>query len=1047
MKSNEFGAWLLKSAALSALAAGLAVNGHAQDQSDQADQADEAVEELTTIEEDVAVQDKVIVTGSRLSSEYTSISPVDVISADSAVLEGITDIGTLLQTATVAAGSAQVTSATSSAFVQDGGIGTDTISLRGLGANRTLVLLNGRRAGPAGTRGAVSAFDLNAIPLAAVQSIEILKDGASSIYGSDAVAGVVNIITKKDDIRELDFYYSQPENEGGEELRISGTYGDTFDKGSFIATLDYTKDFELARGDRDYLNCGEARVFDLQGNRADQIDPRTGEFQCRDLLWGHVWLYNYLGAGLVGRPFQSRPQLLQYDYDGSLAANGLAPWGTNDFGLLVDPAFYPVGLGELLNPGATPDAEYGPTARLSEALLNFDHPFQDAETLGPEVERMTFFGAGEYEFNDNMTAYGEVLLNRRETKVNGYRQFWKYDYVYNYFGTILNPVEPSFAANGFAADPNAFSFIGLSPTPITDINDDTITVDYVNVVGGLKGNFDGALSDWSYDAFFQFSQSDGRYEGDFIYADAVDGLAYTNCDALGGTINRNGVDIPCVNVDWYSPEFLNGEISDVDRAFLFGVQKGTTNYEQNQVELYTNGPLFDLPAGTVSAGFGFNRTSRRINDVPGFATRDGNVWGASTAGITRGSDTTTAVFGEVAVPLIKDAPFAESLDLSLSARWTDVDVFGDDTTYKAGVGWQITPSIRARTSYGTSFRAPALFELFLDSQTSFLGQRFIDPCLNWEAALADGNIPQVIANNCAADGVPGDHAGAGASATISESGAIGNIEAETSTSFNIGLIWAPDWIDFRLSVDYFEFEIDDQIAQLGAENILFGCYASENFASEPLCDLFDRDFTSVGGNEPSFLITDVTNNYINVANQTNKGFDIQADYTRDFSFGTLTVTTEHTIQTEDELQLQPTSDPLDLNGLIGEPEWVGELSTTLETGPWTFFWGMEYIDGTSNVEEYQRVNGVDDIAINFLGEAVAVDLKAEEVIYHDLSVSRELPAGIDLTIGVANVFDEQPPALTTLNLGQFNTVGTSPFVSNYDFLGRRAFVSLKKTFN
>ena len=145
--------------------------------------------------------------------------------------------------------------------------------------------------------------------------------------------------------------------------------------------------------------------------------------------------------------------------------------------------------------------------------------------------------------------------------------------------------------------------------------------------------------------------------------------------------------------------------------------------------------------------------------------------------------------------------------------------------------------------------------------------------------------------------------------------------------------------------------------------------------------------------------------------------------------------------------MQPTSDPLDLNGLIGEPEWGGELSATLETGPWSFFWGMEYIDGTSNVEEYQRVNGVDDIAINFLGEAVAVDLKAEEVIYHDLSVSRELPAGIDLTIGVANVFDEQPPALTTLNLGQFNTVGTSPFVSNYDFLGRRAFVSLKKTFN
>ncbi len=1039
MNSKNFGAWLLKGAAASAICAGLAAHAHAQDET--------VAEVPATIDEEAAVQDKVIVTGSRLSSEYTTISPVDIISADSAVLEGITDIGTLLQTATVAAGSAQVTSATSSAFVQDGGIGTDTVSLRGLGANRTLVLLNGRRAGPAGTRGAVSAFDLNSIPLSAVQSIEILKDGASSVYGSDAVAGVVNIITKADDVRELDFYYSAPEEGGGEELRISGTWGESFNRGNIMATLDYSLDQELARGDRDYLNCGEARVFGLDGSRADLIDPRTGEFQCRDLLWGHVWLYNYLGAGLVGRPYQSRPQLLQYDYDGSLAGNGLAPWGTNDFGLNLDPNWFPVGLGELLNAGATPDAEYGPTARLSEALLNFDHPFQDAETLGPETEKMTFFAAGDYDVNDHLNVYGEFLINRRETKVNGYRQFWKYDYIYNYFGTIVNPIEPSILNNGFAVDPTSFNVIGLSPTAITDINDDTITVDYINAVAGMRGNFDGSLADWSYDVFFQFSQSDGEYQSDFIYADAVDGLAYTNCAALGGTINRNGTDIPCVDVDWYNPAFLAGEISDVDRAFLFGVQTGSTIYEQGQFEAYVNGPLFELPAGTVNAGFGFNRLSRRINDVPGEATRNGNVWGASTAGITRGSDTTTAFFGELAVPLLADAPLAEAVDLSLSARWTDVDVFGSDTTYKAGLGWQITPSVRARASYGTSFRAPALFELFLDSQTSFLGQRFIDPCLNYAAALANGDITQNLADNCAADGLPGTLNGAGASATIFESGNVGNLEAETSSSLNVGLVWAPDWVDFRFSIDYFEFDIDDQIAQLGAANILSGCYNSEDFANEPLCALFERDRSSVGGATPSFLVTNVTNNYINIASQVNKGVDIQAEYSRDFSMGTLTLQTEHTIQTEDELQLQPTSVPLDLNGLVGEPEWVGELSATFETGPWSLYWGMEYISETSNVEEYQRINGVTDIAINFLGETVGVDLKTEPIIYHDISVSRELPAGIDLTIGIANVFDEHPPAVTTLNLGQFNTVGTSPFVSNYDWLGRRGFISLKKTFD
>jgi len=111
----------------------------------------------------------------------------------------LSDIGTLLQTTTIAAGSPQVTAATSTAFVQNGGTGAQTLSLRGLGANRTLTLLNGQRVGPAGVRGGVSSFDLNVIPLAAIERVEILKDGASSIYGSDAVAGVVNIITKKGD--------------------------------------------------------------------------------------------------------------------------------------------------------------------------------------------------------------------------------------------------------------------------------------------------------------------------------------------------------------------------------------------------------------------------------------------------------------------------------------------------------------------------------------------------------------------------------------------------------------------------------------------------------------------------------------------------------------------------------------------------------------------------------------------------------------------------------------------------------------------------------
>jgi iron complex outermembrane receptor protein len=1034
--------FLFRTAAVTALCTGFVFGGGAY-----AQDADEDAPVTTTPAPEATSEDRTLdtvrVTGSRLANPYTSISPLDIISADEGALKGIADVGTLLQTATVAAGAPQVTAATSSAFVQNGGIGAETISLRGLGANRTLTLINGRRAGAAGTRGGVSAFDLNAIPLSAVSNIEILKDGASSIYGSDAVAGVVNIITKKDAGSEIDFFYSAPEEAGGEQLRASGTWsGNITDRGSLLVSLDYTKREELAQGDRSYFSCGQPYIYNQDGSRADLIDPLTGGFKCQDLLWGHIWMYDYLQPGAIGRPWQGRPQLLQYDYDGALAANGLAPWGPNTFGLTMSQPWFPVGLGELALPTATPDPFYGPTALLSEALANYDHPFQDAQSMIPEVERMTFFANGEYELTDSVQLYGEVLLNRRETKVNGYRQFWTYDYVLNLFGDLYNYNYQQYApgtapgeAHGFVYNTTGVDVIGLSPTAITDHSDDVITVDYINAVIGAKGDF--PVTGWNWDAFFQFSRSDGDYENEIIFDDAITPYeyfgAYGNCgnDPDGVTDVRG---VACITPDWYNPQFLAGNQSAADRAFLFGVDYGNTVYEQSQIEIFLDGPLFTLPAGEVRGGVGFSRIHERINDIPGENNRAGNAWGSSSAGITRGRKMTRAVFGEVAIPIVKDLPFAEAIDLSLSARLTDVDVYGSDTTYKAGLGWQITPTLRARSSYGTSFRAPALFELYLAGQTSFLGQRSIDPCIAWASALANGTISQRLADNCQAGGVPGTHSGAGSSATIISSGnSTGGLEAETSDATNFGIIWSPNFADLNISVDYYEINVDGQIAQLGPGTIVRGCYNSDNFLTDPLCDLFTR-------NPFNNLISTVTDNFINIAEQKTSGVDVAATYTRDFSFGSLTLNTSHTFTLEQEFQLLPTSVPQDSTGEAGRPEWVGEVSATLDRGPWSMFWGVDFIGETSNIESYGGNTGT------YFGTPVTFKLETEQTTYHNVSLSRELPFDTTVRLGVSNLFDEHPPAVTTLGLGEYSTVGTSAFYSQYDWLGRRFFVNFNKKF-
>jgi iron complex outermembrane receptor protein len=1032
----------------------LAQPAFAQDDDTPAPVSVITAEDLAEQSSSSSVEEAIVVTGSRIRrTEFNSPDPITIVDPEIAQAQGQFSTAGMIQSSPIAAGSAQITSVISSAFVTDGGIGAETVSLRGLGANRTLVLLNGRRAGPAGTRGAVAAFDLNVLPQSIVEQVEILKTGASSIYGSDAVAGVVNLITKKDtDGFELDGFASMPFTSGGEQYRLSGTWGKDFGNGHILVSGDYSRYEFLQRKDRDYLGCPEEYIFDEAGNRVDIVDPRTGTPRCNDTLWGHVWVYDY-GFRQAG--------LYQPDYGDNLGQyidpnipTGQVGAGRGTWALGVPAGFYKV----------SHNTSYPLTQEQTAAALavqNVYHPFMANQTLQPKVERYTGYLDAAFEVSDNLEIGAELLYNKRTTEVESYRQFY---YLTGYTGDFT-PVAPGFG------DPFADGWSGpyfISPTAITDHAGDKVGVEYYRGLLWADGTFGGFLDGWNYNAYGQFSRSDGTYSSEIIYKDAVD-LHDFRTGSCVGTILEAGQ--PCIDIDWTTPDFLAGNLTDAQKAMLFGVDTGNTRYDQMVLEASVSGPLFALPAGSIQVAFGGSLRTDEINDVPGEQTRNGNSWNSTSAGITAGDSETWEAFGEVEIPLIHNTPLIDSFTLTGSARVTNVkatrasDNVSHSTkgnwTYSVGASWEVFDWLTLRGRYGTSFRAPALFEQFLSNQLSFLTQRQVDPCIQLDTALANGGVSQRIYDNCRAGipgiqpAMPGDHSGSGVGAEIFTGGGLGVLEPETSTALTGSVILRPRFsflpdTTIDIALDYYDIEIKGEIATLSGAQIVTGCYNSDNFPDEPLCSLFTRfpQGTSGQGN-----IETISATFININRQRNEGIDLTVDITHDFgTMGSLQLLSQMNWQMRDEIELFD-GNFTDNNGEVGEPKWVGDFNLIWRSmdESWRVFYGLDVIGKSDNIQDYADVNGALCRAfrgynlVNGVPQPICPDLVAEATFYHSISVQKEF-SRFTLTAGIANLFDTTPPRVTvqggnSLNSGVIDTVGQAPYASQYDYFGRRLFVS------
>ena len=357
--------------------------------------------------------------------------------------------------------------------------------------------------------------------------------------------------------------------------------------------------------------------------------------------------------------------------------------------------------------------------------------------------------------------------------------------------------------------------------------------------------------------------------------------------------------------------------------------------------------------------------------------------------------------------------------------------------------------VRFRGSYGTSFRAPALFEQFLTDETSSVAQGRIDPCILWEANLALGNISQRIADNCAADGIPSTHSGAGVSANITASGGVGILRSETSKALVVGSVFTPKFgflpdTNINLSVDYFDIRVRDEITQLGAGNILRGCYGSLDFANEPLCDLFTRGQTAA-----PFNIANIRDKFVNIASQRNSGIDVAANIRQDLgNLGKVALTADMTWQLKDDLILLPGSPGTSTNGEAGSPKWVGDfrLNWQSPSSETSIFYGINVIGGTSNNADFLNSNGGEPCITSAVYGTYCPKLTTPMTFYHNISLTQEIGERFDITVGMSNIFDTRPPRVSVLNGGQISTLGPVVAASQYPFVGRRVFVNVSAKF-
>jgi len=893
--------------------------------------------------------EEIVVTGSRIPrKELTTAAPVTVLDKQQMERTGRTSIGEILQNIPEQSNAINTS-------VNNGGDGSTRVNLRGLGSGRTLVLLNGRRHVAGGT-GANASVDLNSIPSAAIQRIEILKDGGSAVYGSDAIAGVVNIITRRDySGTEARLYTGMSDKGDGQTYDLSLTTGQSTERGNILFSAGYYTQRDVFAGDRTFSRFD--RDYDFNSRRIRTLGSPTtpeGTIQPRAADGG--------GGNQAWLDLQSQyPNTSVFIRD-----RGTGAWRPY------------VGTGI---PEAGGD----------------QYNYQPANYLVTPSERAHMYATGGVRLGSSSRGFFEVSYTNRQSSqklaaeplgTRGEAVTVSANNVYNPFGRNFTDMRRrllEFGNRAYAQDLTTY-----------------------RIVTGLEGKFSddfGPLNGFTWDMAFNYGRTQGieTKQGLLQRSRLRNAVGPSFIDATTGQARCGTPTAPiadCVPLDLFGGE---GTITKEMAEYLSyrGTQRGLN--QQQSVSANIGGELFRLTPNASSAGLALGYEHRREAgaDIPDPLTAKGDTTG-NKGEPTEGRFYVNEAYAELSIPVLGMTD-AETGEFTGAARVFSYNTFGSDFTYKFGTRISPVRDVTARATYSTAFRAPTVGDLYSGQFDGF--PRVTDPCSAKTAGTQREQGTPVDAV-CDSQGVPDDMYDNRAQ-QLAINGGNPDLKPETANIFTVGVVFEPQFFkEFTATVDYFNIAVDGAITDVGADAILASCYPASGGPSE-LCERVVRF--------PSGDIEYLFNPLANVGGDKTSGVDFNFRYQPETSFGKVGVSLDATWLHKFDRTLAGGTiiqgrGHYDLGVYT---DWKANLGLSWASGPLSAAGNVRWING------FKECAG-NACTVQNEEDPLPLSRQVKDYYATDLNVAYdwEMKAGTATAqLGVNNVFDAQPAFITEGFLG------------------------------